>query len=214
MAILELKNDAYLLTLKVNLAGRIKFTVDIENADVSTIVLKYRKPDNNTGTFSSVTYDGGEYYVDVPVDTLDVEGVWTFWAYINNSYSSDPFMRNVKAEGYELVSPTFVKAVTGIGETHNTILPSLIRLCVNDYLTIRNAPFDTDENGNTLYPPGSDITVSRMVGWKIKNITNDEYRSIKSERIGDYSVTFEKGITNLSYPETITSSIKRLIDGT
>ena len=106
------------------------------------------------------------------------------------------------------------KTVLGISDTTQDALITLyIPLVEADYLKIRNVPFSLDTDGTTIiYPDGSDISASLMIGFKINQRADG--RLLKSENIDGYSFSLEgySGTTN-GYPGAITSSIKKFIDG-
>ena len=111
-----------------------------------------------------------------------------------------------------IVDLTFVKDYLGpsvIGDTTDAILNALIIEAEQDYLNIQNKPWDLDDLGDIIYPPGSDCTASRMVGYKL-NTKSDDGKVIASESNLSYSVSFGSGnnSTNGGYPKSVTGSIK------
>jgi len=73
---------------------------------------------------------------------------------------------------------------------------------------------DTDDTGvevdsptvAVIYPPGSESTAIRMVAYRVANRVSE---GVKSESLGDHSVTYED--TSGSYPKGITAGIKRYV---
>jgi len=80
------------------------------------------------------------------------------------------------------------------------------------YLQIRNAAFDTDVLGATVYPIGSDITVAEMIGYKLA--TKPGEASIASESLTSYSVSYGGGgSTMYGFPLSVVGSIKKYAKG-
>lgn len=100
-----------------------------------------------------------------------------------------------------------VKTYLGISTTdYDNKIASLIPFVEQVYLRLRNAPFDEDEAGDTVYPTGSDITAAEMIGYKLSQDTS--FRFEKSTRLGNYSVSYgDKSI--YGYPAEIIGAIKR-----
>lgn len=115
-----------------------------------------------------------------------------------------------------IVTTQFVKDYLGITTSvYDTKIDVLIPLVEQTYLDIRNVPFSLD--GTTIvYPIGSDVTASEMIGFKINNSNLKTLGQIKqSESIDAYSVSFGDSLAGgiSGYPKTIVSQIKRYCDG-
>ena len=78
--------------------------------------------------------------------------------------------------------------------------------CEADYLDIRGSGWPLDSIGNEIYPSGSDVTISEMVGYKL---SRRKSLGIESERLADYSYTTE--YTQAGYPKSITGKIKKYL---
>ena len=205
----------------LNDATRLNFNIGIDTDETTSIILKYRDPDGDESSFDSVSIEtavDGDCYVDIDNDIINLEGVWTFWSYIvvsGNEFSGNPFYVLVKPSGVNITTRDFVKTWLSISvTTYDTVIDALIRTCEQDYLNIRNVPWDTDDEDNIVYPIGSDTVIANMVGYKLENRNNSEYKDITSEKIGDYAVGFSVSNTLSGYPKSITGSIKTYIDGT
>lgn len=108
-----------------------------------------------------------------------------------------------------------VKAVLGITDTSkDTLINLYIPLVEQQYLDIRNAPWDKDPDDpdTIVYPIGADITASEMIGYKLSTGKTGG-KEVASESIDSYSVSFTTGSTTGGYPRTITSAIKKFING-
>ncbi len=88
-----------------------------------------------------------------------------------------------------------------------TLIEKLIPIAVSDYLSIRNAPFETSDD-ETIYPDGFDSTLIRMVGYLLNQQSGI---GAQSESLGDYSVTY--GETR-GYPVGVIGQIKRMVSFT
>lgn len=98
-----------------------------------------------------------------------------------------------------------VKTLLNLTDNSKDALISLLIPEVEaDYLRIRGAAFDTDDEGATVYPDSSKLTAARMIG----HILTNNYGT-SSESIGNYSYSLEE--TNKGYPKSITGSIKRVL---
>jgi len=93
------------------------------------------------------------------------------------------------------------------GEDKDDLIESLIPIVEDHYEQIRNAPFDKDENEETVYPRGSEITAALMVGYQLKAASHA--KGLESENFGDYS--YSKGETLNGYPTAITDLIRRYV---
>lgn len=91
------------------------------------------------------------------------------------------------------------------GEDKDDLIASLIPVVEDHYREIRNAPFDTNENGETVYPRGSDITAALMVNYQLRAAFNS--KGTESENFGDYSYSREATIQG--YPASVVGLIRR-----
>jgi len=73
-----------------------------------------------------------------------------------------------------------------------------------DYLRIRGIPFDTDDDDETIYPDGSDITGAEMVCYLMGIY---EGRGLDSSSIGGVAKNFDEKMAG--YPKSIVGAIKR-----
>ncbi len=100
------------------------------------------------------------------------------------------------------------KAVLMIeGTGHDALIASLIPLVEEDYIAIRNADFEKDENGQPIYPPSAELTAVDMIGYRLNTAGQ---AGIQSETLGRHSVTFA-AVGSAGYPEAITNKIKRCV---
>jgi hypothetical protein len=111
-----------------------------------------------------------------------------------------------------IVDLVFVNSYLGIVDTSQDVkISALIPLVEQTYLDIRHAPFDVDSEEATVYPIGSDVTATEMIGFKLAK--RDDGRLLKSEKIDGYSMTLEGYLgSKYGYPTDILSAIKRFID--
>jgi hypothetical protein len=115
-----------------------------------------------------------------------------------------------------------VKAFLGINDTsYDVQIEALIPLVEESYLMIRNAPFEKDVNGDNVYPIGSNITSSEMIGYKLSTTANQSFTStsygkvVSSESLDSHSISYESGSGKFlgGYPKSIVSAIKVYING-
>lgn len=105
-----------------------------------------------------------------------------------------------------------VKTIMGLTDTSKDgLIEMYIPVVEQDYLNIRNAPFDVDSYGDIVYPIGSDVIASEMVKTRLRMQSKADTRDISSESIDSYSVSYES--SSSFYPKSIISSIKRYIRG-
>jgi hypothetical protein len=97
-----------------------------------------------------------------------------------------------------------VKAILGINDK-DVQITMLIQMVEEDYLSLRNKPFDTDENGGIVYPPGAELTAIEMIKY---HLSGREAGAI-SETVSRRSVTYEQTLNG--YPRSITKRIKRYL---
>ena len=83
-------------------------------------------------------------------------------------------------------------------------------LTVNDYTlnATTTGVTATISNVEYIYPIGAEQTAIGMISHLINTANNT---SILSESLGDYSVTFDKGMSAGGYPKSITSAIRKYV---
>lgn len=91
-------------------------------------------------------------------------------------------------------------------DSKDTLIEKLIPLVESDFLGIRNAPFDTDDEGKTIYPDGAELTAIQMIAYHLNTI---QQIGIASESLAEHSITFAQG---KGYPDAITKKITRYIN--
>lgn len=108
-----------------------------------------------------------------------------------------------------------VKDYLGITDTsQDAKIEALIPYVEQIYLDIRNAPWDVDDMGDVVYPIGSNITAAEMIGYKLKQSSDSEFRIVGSESLGSYSVSYvDTGSTWKGFPASYVSGIKKYIRG-
>lgn len=94
--------------------------------------------------------------------------------------------------------------------TYDVQIADLIPVVEEDYLKLRNIPFETDSNDDIVYPAGSGTVANMMINYLISTLS-DNGQAISSEKIGSYSVSYSGSGGNLSYPPTIKSLIKQYL---
>ena len=100
-----------------------------------------------------------------------------------------------------------VKTLLGIAdESKDTQISALIEPVEGHYLRIRNKPFDTDEEGKTVYPEGAALTVAQMIQF---HLNTGKRTGIAGQSLGDHSVTFKDAIQG--YPREIVGGIRRFV---
>lgn len=119
------------------------------------------------------------------------------------------------------------KLLAGINnDKYDAKIEAYIPLIEEDYLSIRNHPFDTvlepvlndegepvlDESSGkplmkeiTVYPKGSELTAFEMLKWKL---SPQGKNGVVSESIGSYSYTLGSNFSS-GYPVEVISKIKR-----
>ena len=96
-----------------------------------------------------------------------------------------------------------VLSITGMDSSKTSLIDELIPMIENDYLAIRGKAFDVDED-DIVYPVGSELTAIKMIQYTVSTLKS---QGVKSESIGDYSVTFDTMVG--AYPESLINSIVR-----
>lgn len=113
-------------------------------------------------------------------------------------------------------------------EKADIMIERLIKSCTQDFLDIRNAPWDTvgtlsaygtvnlssfaDVPDDTpVYPDNAADVLTEMIAYKLKsNIGSDR---VSSESINSYSVSYGSSSTINGYPTSIVGRIKRYTRG-
>ena len=205
---------------------RVNFNIGSDTTLIDEIKLNYRKPDGTEGLFSPVVIEDvakGDIYYDADVGDFDTVGTWTLWSESivqSDTFIGHPFFVEVNPIGTSITNKDFVKDHLGITvDTFDTKIENYILMTEQDYLKIRNIPFSLDADGNTVYPIGSNVTISEMIGYKLstnKFASGTPFGVAKqSESIDAYSVSFGDSLAGGvgGYPKGIVSSIKRYCDG-
>ena len=95
-----------------------------------------------------------------------------------------------------------VQTILNLETSQITLVEELIPLVQQDYLHIRNKPFDV-EGADTIYPIGAEMTAIKM----IEHHLSGQRAGVASESLGDYSVSYQQDATD--YPHSIIGGIKR-----
>ena len=66
-------------------ALRISLDTNITLAAGDSAIIKYKKPDGNTGSWSAIIDTPNVYYDIVSSSDLDQDGTWIFWSYVTFS---------------------------------------------------------------------------------------------------------------------------------
>lgn len=112
-----------------------------------------------------------------------------------------------------IVTRDFVKQYLSIIDTtQDDIIDAYIVLVEQQYLDIRNAPWEKDDLGDIVYPLGSNITASAMIGYQL-SVKEEEGKEISAERIGSYNVSYSSAGNVFGYPSAILSQIKKYVRG-
>ncbi len=88
-------------------------------------------------------------------------------------------------------------------------IEALIPQVEEDYLAIRNHPFDTGSTGNIIYPDGSEMTAVKMIQFHL-----NEQVGVMSESLGDHKIAYDRGGHSGPtgfYPGVITGRIKKYV---
>lgn len=105
-----------------------------------------------------------------------------------------------------------VKMYMGLTDsTNDRLISFLIPRVEEDYLHIRNCPFDEDSDG-IIYPDGAEMTAIQMVGFLMLDVNRKSAGGISSESVGSYSYT-KDNLTHYinGYPKSIVGKIKRYV---
>jgi len=99
------------------------------------------------------------------------------------------------------------KDLAGITDTKNDAqINALILVVENDYLAIRNHPFDEDANGETIYPAGSKMAAAEMISYKMLTLRGNVGSTY--EMIGGYSISLSADLIK-GYPKSTVQKIRR-----
>lgn len=212
--------------LYLNQAVRLNFNIGVDTNTTDSIVLKYRNPQGVEGEFDTVEISdasAGDCYVDVANDVLDQAGWWVFWSYVTVStlnYPGDQFQVEVREVAQTITTLEFVKQYLGYTDTtYDFKIAALIPKVEEDYLRIRNAPFDSDPEGNLIYPAGANVTAAEMIEYKIGQTSNSSGgitipAGVESLRLGSFSVSMDGNGGRLGgYPKSIVSQIETFVRG-
>lgn len=208
------------MTIFINQPVRINFNIGLDAALSSLIELAYRKPDGTEGTFAPISVADaptGDVYYDAQQDDIDQAGDWVFWSEVttvDGLFPGNPFTISVKKEGDNPVSKDCIKSFLGITDTsQDARIDAMIPVLIQQFLDIRNAPFNTDAEGNTIYPSGLCAVIAQMYDYN-KSSSDNSGQGVASESIGSYSVSYANGgATVKGYPTVITSQIKKFVRG-
>lgn len=105
-----------------------------------------------------------------------------------------------------------VKTYMGLTDgTYNTLIDFLIPKVEEDYLHIRNNPFDEDSDG-IIYPSGAELTAILMISFLMSETVRRNGGTMNSETIGSYSYTRDNLMQySDGYPKNIVGKIKRYV---
>jgi len=100
------------------------------------------------------------------------------------------------------------KTLAGItDDTLDPQISALIPVVEDDYLAIRNKPFDVDAaTGESIYPAGSRMAAAEMISYKLLTLRGKVGASY--EMIGGYSMSLTTDLV-AGYPKGIVSRVKR-----
>ena len=105
-----------------------------------------------------------------------------------------------------IISVDEYRAMTG-SKASDEQLNAIIKAVEQDYLRIRNHPFNKDGDGNIIYPVGAKLTASAMVTYMLTILPGSV--GLSSETIGDYSASFAGSDMLHGYPRHIVTAIRR-----
>ena len=84
---------------------RIQLTTNVDITGATELLIKYKKPDGTTGSWTATSSDdtNGVIYYDLTDDELDQKGDWTIWAHVTFSDSREApgevVKVNIRTEG-------------------------------------------------------------------------------------------------------------------
>lgn len=199
------KNESYTYNFNIGYSGAGK-TVKVILRDPYGVITEYDP---------SVVNEEEGTYTFLFEDQFTNIGQWAVWYTAVEGSVFDIGDRTIVAvhePGSGIVTRDFVKEWLEILDTtSDKKIDHLIPLIENDYRKIRCCDFDTDLQGNNVYPLGSDVTASEMIGFKLND--PGESKAVVSERIGTYSISYDGKVGLLGYPTDIIASIERFITG-
>lgn len=97
-----------------------------------------------------------------------------------------------------------VRSIIHVDVSDEHIL-ALIPLVEQEYERLRNRPFDTDDDGEVVYPQGAELTAALMVGYHLAALSHAS--GFLSESLGDYSYTRSA----VEYPPQVIGGIRRYV---
>lgn len=215
----------------LNQSLRQNFITGLDDAQSDSVELKYRKPDGTRGSKipQLVEASTGSYYVDWLPEELNQLGIWKFWSFIitidEQEFPSEPWGEEIISEGSNITSVEEVKSYLGITvTTYDTQIELLIPLVEEDYLGIRNIPWDQEDDVIT-YPIGSDVTAAEMIGYKLSTTgrgsfdAKDYGKTVAGQSLDAHSISYAIGTGSggnmkYGYPKDVISSIKIYMDAT
>lgn len=199
------KNESYIYNFNIGQSGAGK-TVVVKLINPYGVITEH-DPSVLVEEEGTYTFSFDDQFTDI--------GQWAVWYTVVEGSILDIGDRTivfVQEPGSGIVTRDFVKEWLEISDTtSDKKIDHLIPLIENDYRKIRCCDFDTDLQGNNVYPLGSDVTASEMIGFKLND--PGESKSVSSERIGTYSVSYDGKAGLLGYPLDIIASIERFITG-
>lgn len=215
-----------------NQSIRIYFSTGLDDAGASSVVLKYRDPEGNEGTFSETPIpvpgeeDQGNYYIDVDKDFLTPDQIWTLWSYVvatdDKVYPGNPWQEYVAPEGQYPVSRDQIKAMLSItDDTKDADIDMMLPILIAQYSKMRHAPFDRVKNDegewSTKYPIEMAPIIAQMWDYNYSVRTDNAYAggTPSSEKIGSYAVSYGGAPSaveaSFGYPPSIVSQITRYV---
>ncbi len=99
--------------------------------------------------------------------------------------------------------------ITSVDYDRDDRIEALIPQVEEDYLSIRNHPFDTGSTGDIIYPNGAELTAVKMIQFHL-----NEQVGVASESLGDHTVSYDRGGNSGTvgfYPGVITGRIKKYV---
>lgn len=103
-----------------------------------------------------------------------------------------------------IIDTSTAKTLLGITTTdHDTRIDALIPEVESHYLRIRGKAFEVDDQDQTVYPDGSELTAAQMIGYHLFGPA----QGAASEKVDDYSITAEERVEG--YPRSIIGAIAR-----
>ena len=107
-----------------------------------------------------------------------------------------------------LAKVKLVLEISGIAK--DDLIELLIPAVEADYLKIRNKDFDTDDDGNIVYPAEAEFTAIQMIGFHLLSKPLGAMPgAVKGYSLSRYSVTYAD--LKQTYPDNILAGIKRFV---